>query len=330
VANAKRLVDAEPDFAMAYHLLAINDIALGRLDAARRVLDGAAARHLDIPQYVLDRHRLAFLEGDTRTREHLTSVAATQPAIEAFVYSQEATTLAYFGQMARSRDIAQRALALALQLDHRDAAARLEAGSAIRESLIGNAPAAARHASAALALSTGRDAVYGAAFAIAMSGDSAAAARLADDLVARFPEDTAAQFHYLPAIRALVAANGDDPGAALEALKLNTAYELGSPPSFYTGFYGVMYPTFVRGTVYLRSHRGAEAAAEFHRIIAHPALLASDPLGAVARVELARALVMAGERERAKAAYGDFLELWKAADTDIPLLQAAKDEYSRL
>jgi tetratricopeptide (TPR) repeat protein len=330
VADASLLVEAEPDFAMAYHLLAINDIALGRLEAARAVLDRAAARHLDLPQYVLDRHRLAVLAQDERARSRLTALAATQPAALEFVYAQEAATLAYYGQMSRSRDIAQQAVTLALQLDRKDAAARLEAASAIRESLVGNAKAAARHAQAALALSTGRDAVYGAAFALAMLGDSAGASRLADDLLRRHPADTAAQFHYLPAIHALIAANGGDPGTALDALKLNLPYELGSPPSFFSGFYGVMYPTFVRGRVYLTAHRGTEAATEFRKIIAHPALLAGDPLGAVARLELARALTVSGDRDGAKAAYREFLELWKAADADIPLLRAAHEEAARL
>ena len=330
VEKAKILVEAEPDFAMAYHLLATNEIALGRLAEARGVLDAAAARHLDLPQYVLDRHRLAFLAQDERARARLTESAAAQPATEEFVYAQEAATLAYFGQIGRSRDIAQRAVALALQLDRRDAAARLEAASAVRESLVGNPAEATQHADAARALSTGRDAVYGAAFALALLGDSAGATRLADDLWARYPADTAAQFHYLPAIHALVALNGGDPGKALDALKLNIPYELGSPPSFYSGFYGVMYPTFVRGKVYLAAHRGTEAAVEFRKIIAHPALLAGDPLGVVARVELSRALVMSKDRDGAKAAYREFLELWKAADADVPLLQSAKDEASRL
>lgn len=97
-----------------------------------------------------------------------------------------------------------------------------------------------------------------------------------------------------------------------------------------SGFYGVMYPTFVRAKLYLAAHRGTKAAAEFRRIIAHPALLASDPMGVVARLELARALAMSGDRGGAQAAYGEFFAVWRAADADIPLLKAAQDEASRL
>jgi hypothetical protein len=224
----------------------------------------------------------------------------------------------------------QRAVTLALQLDRRDLAARLDAGSALRESLFGNVEAATRDAMAALELSSGRDAEYGAAAALAFARNSSAAQRLTDDLAKRFPEDTAARYHYIPVIRALLALNRNEPRKALELLEVNVPYELGSPPSYYSGFYGVMYPVFVRGQAYLASHRGIEAAAEFQKIIDHPGLVVSDPIGALAHLELARALVMSGDKVRAKAAYADFLDLWKAADSDLPTLKSAKAEYARL
>jgi eukaryotic-like serine/threonine-protein kinase len=37
-----------------------------------------------------------------------------------------------------------------------------------------------------------------------------------------------------------------------------------------------------------------EAATEFQKIIVHPALVVSDPIGALAHLELARALVLSG------------------------------------
>ena len=124
--------------------------------------------------------------------------------------------------------------------------------------------------------------------------------------------------------------NRNEPKKALELLEVNVAYELGSPPSYFSGFYGVMYPVFVRGQAYLASHRGIEAAAEFQKIIDHPALVVSDPIGALAHLELARALVLSGDKVKAKVACADFLGLWKTADSDLPTLNAAKAEYARL
>ena len=124
--------------------------------------------------------------------------------------------------------------------------------------------------------------------------------------------------------------NRGDSRKALELLEVNIPYEFGSPPSYYSGFYGVMYPVFVRGQAYLASHRGIDAAAEFQKIIDHPSLVVSDPIGALAHLELARALVLSGDKVRAKAAYADFLDLWRTADSDIPTFKAAKAEYARL
>ena len=49
-----------------------------------------------------------------------------------------------------------------------------------------------------------------------------------------------------------------------------------------------------------------------------------------ARLGLARAYATQGDTAKAKAAYQDFLRLWKDADPDIPIFIAAKAEYAKL
>jgi len=39
---------------------------------------------------------------------------------------------------------------------------------------------------------------------------------------------------------------------------------------------------------------------------------------------------LSGDKIKAKAAYEDFLTLWKDADPDIPILMQARAEYARL
>jgi DNA-binding SARP family transcriptional activator len=73
-----------------------------------------------------------------------------------------------------------------------------------------------------------------------------------------------------------------------------------------------------------------EAAAEFQRILDRPGLLFADPVGPRARLELGRALAKAGEKAKAKAAYQDFLTLWRDADSDVPILKQARTEYAEL
>jgi hypothetical protein len=54
------------------------------------------------------------------------------------------------------------------------------------------------------------------------------------------------------------------------------------------------------------------------------------PLGALAHLQLGRAYAVAGDTAQAKSAYQDFLNLWKVADPDIPILKEAKAEYAKL
>jgi hypothetical protein len=75
---------------------------------------------------------------------------------------------------------------------------------------------------------------------------------------------------------------------------------------------------------------GAEAAIEFQKILDHRGIVVSDPIGALAHLQLGRAYVLSGDPSKAKTAYHDFLTLWKDADGDIPILQDARAEYSKL
>jgi hypothetical protein len=91
-----------------------------------------------------------------------------------------------------------------------------------------------------------------------------------------------------------------------------------------------LYPIYLRGEADLAAHRGAEAAAEFQKILGHRGLVVSDPIGALAHLQLGRALVLSGDASGAKRAYLDFLALWKDADADIPILGQARAEYAKL
>jgi eukaryotic-like serine/threonine-protein kinase len=86
----------------------------------------------------------------------------------------------------------------------------------------------------------------------------------------------------------------------------------------------------VRGLAYLAAHQGAEAAAEFQKILDGRNIVVSDPIGALAHLQLGRAFALSGDKTKAKAAYQDFLTLWKDADPGILILQQAKTEYAKL
>ena len=143
----------------------------------------------------------------------------------------------------------------------------------------------------------------------------------------RFPQATAVRFSYLPVIHARIALNHGDARRALDLLQAAVPHELGIPGGT---AYGRLYPDYVRGEAYLALHQGAQAAAEFQKILDHPGIVVSDPIGALAHLQLGRALLLAGDKTKARSAYQDFLTLWKDADPDIPVLEQAKAEYAKI
>jgi ATP/maltotriose-dependent transcriptional regulator MalT len=96
------------------------------------------------------------------------------------------------------------------------------------------------------------------------------------------------------------------------------------------GWLDLYMPAYLRGEAYMSLQRGQEAETEFLKIISHRGVVLNAEIGAVAHVGLARAYVMQGDNAKAKAAYQDFLALWKDADSDIPILKQAQAEYAKL
>jgi len=182
----------------------------------------------------------------------------------------------------------------------------------------------ARKRATALQLSKGLDVEYQAALALALIGDTARVQALATDLSKQFPEDTIVQFKKIPTLNAQLALNRNEPLKAIEALQPAAPYELGIMGTG-TG----LYPVYVRGKAYLAARDGSKAAGEFQKIIDHRVLVL-NPIGALAHLGLARAYALQGDTVKAKAAYQDFLTLWKDADPDIPILREAKSEYAKL
>jgi len=73
-----------------------------------------------------------------------------------------------------------------------------------------------------------------------------------------------------------------------------------------------------------RRHEGSEAAAEFQKIIDHRGIISNQPIGALAHLGLARAYAQQGDTAKAKQTYQNFLELWKDADSDTPILKGLR------
>jgi tetratricopeptide (TPR) repeat protein len=336
--------------ALNYANLVDSYLLLNRPEEARATAVEAQAKNLDSPALRFNLYQLAYLQNDAAGMAQQVVWGAGKPGVEDVLLYFEADTAAYSGRLAKAREFSRRAVASAEHAEEKETAAGYETDAALREALFGNAGEARQRAAAALALSTGRDVQFGAALALAIAGDLSRAQALAGDLAKSFPEDTIVQVNYLPTLRAQLALGRNDSSKAIEALQAAASYELGTAGS--GGFTLALYPVYVRGEAYLAAHRGSEAAAEFQKILDQRGVVGNEPIGALAHLGLARAYALqagfvAGAAAKggatqggnaadpaalakARAAYNDFFALWKDADPDIPILLAAKSEYSRL
>jgi eukaryotic-like serine/threonine-protein kinase len=330
LAEAQKAIELDPDFWVGYYSLGLMNVYLGRWEQGETALRAAAARGLDSDEFVMLAYDIAFLKDDKAGMEREAARARARPGGENWMSAREAFVAAYSGHLQDARSISRRAVLQAQQAGQPERASLWEAGAAVREALFGNATSAKERALDALKLSRDREVEYGTAFVLAMSGDSSRAQGLADEMQRRFPEDTSVRFSYLPVVYALLALHHAEPERALELLQVAAPHELGVPRSTISGLFGALYPLYLRGQAYLAMQKGREAAAEFQRILDHRGIVVSDPIGALARLQLGRALAMSGDKTKAKSAYQDFLNLWKDADPDIPILKQAKAEYAKL
>ncbi len=313
---------AEPNDEINYTNLGNGYVTLNRLDDAEAVYKQAEEHKLEGESLIENRYLLAFLKGDTARMAQFAAAAMGKPGTEDVLLAAQADTEAWHGKWKDASELTRRAMDSAQRNDAKETAAGYQVGAALREVELGNQEQVRADANAAMKLAPNRDVRAMAALALARAGDTAEAERLAKELDTAFPLDTLVQRYRLPSIRAAVALQRGNPEQAIEWLRVTSGIELGDA--------GYLLPAYLRGEAYLRLRDGKAAAAEFQKFIDHYGLVGNFPWGALARLGLARAYVEQGDSAKARAAYQDFLTLWKYADPDVPIYIEAKAEYARL
>ena len=327
--ETSKAIAVDPDSAFGYVSQALDYVILDHPEKANETIAAAWDRKLQPAQLILIRYCTAFLSGDTSTMEQQVKLAQNRPDTNDWITHGRALVAAYSGRLPQARELSNSAVALAQAAENHERAATFEGAAAIYESRLGDPSKARERAQAALKLSNGRDVEFAVAFALAQLPDTDQSQNLASELNRRFPQDTVVQSQYLPVLHALAALRDGHLEKAEEALASAERYELTVNPLSINSFYGALYPVYVRGEVFLKEGRGAEAAAEFQKIIAHRGIMLADPIAAMARREIGRAWHLAGNDTKAKTAYQDFLSLWNNAD-ELPILKQAKAEYAKL
>jgi eukaryotic-like serine/threonine-protein kinase len=323
----RELVRLSPDSPVPYFILGFNYVNLNRLDEAKAVYTQALEHKLDHPYIHADLYLIAFLQNDAAGMKQQAAWSAGKLGPEANMLASQADTSSYSGRLEEARDFSRQAMDSAGRADLKEAAATYAARSGLREALFGNFDETQRIAAMAMQRSTDQGVQFSAALALAYAGDVKQAQALTADLDKRFPESTIVQVNFLPTLYAKLTLGKGNASGAIDSLTASASYELGRCGNYE---WTVLYSVFVRGEAYLAAHHGSEAAAEFQKILDHRGIVLNEPIGALAHLQLGRAYAMQGDAAKAKAAYQDFLTLWKDADPDIPILVAAKAEYAKL
>ncbi|MFY9731306.1 MAG: winged helix-turn-helix domain-containing protein [Candidatus Acidiferrales bacterium] len=322
--EARESLRLEPESGLNYCTLAYRYLMLNRLIEARATIEEAQGKKLDSPSLHITMYLLAFWQSDAEAMAKQVAWGARRPGVEDKLLGLDAAAVAYFGRLKNARELSRRAVFSAEQAEEKETAIGYQGQEVVREALLGNFAESRALGATVRGHLMGEDVQFATALASAITGDTARGRMLADDMVKRFPEDTFVQFVYVPMIRAQLWITRRDPAKAIEALQAAAPYEMGDL------VYVKLYPAYVRGEAYLAMRDGSNAATEFQKIVDHPEVAANEIIGALARLQLGRARVLQGDTVKARAAYQDFLTLWKDADPDIPILKEAKAEYAKL
>ena len=326
LATAREYVRLDPT-PFGYWLVALGYLHLGRLNEARATIQQAEVNHVDPAVFGDILYGMAFLDNDSAAMDRASSGPWPfySPGAPNAARSNSA---AYHGQLRRSRELMEHAIAAAKQQGSANAAAAYTTSTALTEALLGNFPGA-RKALNQVGNSPDPFVKGNMAVATALVDDVSQSEKLAGDLDKQYPQNTYVRFGALPAVQALAALHRGKPDDAIEASSPISSHEVlyawNRPYSL-----PFMLPVYLRGQTYLAAHRGPEAVAQFQMILDHSGFVLNSITAPLAHLGLGRACAMQGDTAKARSEYQTFLSLWNDADPDIPILQQAKSEFTKL
>jgi eukaryotic-like serine/threonine-protein kinase len=319
--EAQETIRLDPNSAFSYGVLGGAYMGLDRFAEAKAIRQKEVSLKLDAVGEHVDLYLLAFLEGDKTAMQHEADWAKGRPDEFAMLETIAEATAAS-GRLQQAREIYRQAVDSAQRAKLPEDAAGIMGHQARTEAEVGNATQARELVRTALATDRSRPTLDFAGYALATAGDLAPAAAITDELTKRFPTDTLVNDVAVPSIRATVEVGRGNPGKAIELLQTATPFEFGWPAR--------VIPSYARGQAYLQLRQGKEAAEQFQNILSHRGICGTLVTCSLAHLGLGRARALSGDNAGARAAYQDFLALWKDADPDVPVLKEAKAEYAKL
>ncbi len=321
LAEAQETIRLDPNSAFSYGVVGGAYIGLDRFAEAKAIRQKQVGLKLDGTNEHADLYLLAFLEGDKAAMQREADWAKGK-ADEFVMLETVAEATAASGKLQQARSLYRQAVESAQRAKLPENVAGIIARQARVEAEVGYPTQAREAVRTALATDRGRSVLPFGGFAAATAGDVAQAGAITDELNKRFPSDSLVNGFWLPSIRAQMEITKGNASKAVELLQIAIPFEFGWPAR--------VIPSYVRGQAYLRMRQGKEAAEQFQNLLNHRGVCGTMPTCALSHLQLGRARALSGDNIGARAAYQDFLALWKDADPDVPILKEAKAEYAKL
>jgi tetratricopeptide (TPR) repeat protein len=318
VKDAIPLNPKDTDF---YSALAAALMGMGAYQDALKAVESAASQGLDSTDLRIVRADVELLQGKTPPPLTTPSWPKDEGDKEA-VMLHEAWLDVLSGKMKVARKkihvVADRMAARGFK----ESAGKVESDMAVVEAEYGDSRGAEEDLRSALAFSQKANVLINAVLVFSLTGQPSSANGVIAKLKAKFPKDTLVNEVWIPVARAIQAIAKNRPKDGLELLESSRLYELGQTAEYS--------PIYYRGLGYLRAKDGEAAAIEFQKIIDHRGVSPTSELYPLALMGMARAAATTGDEARSRGYYEQLLSQWKEANPDIPVLQEAKTEYSRL
>ena len=317
---ARQGIAADPNSGGAYSGLSYAYSATGRPDEAQQILDQALKRFPDSE----DMHWGAFwtaLSVDKRDEAQRQLTWAKGKPTEFTFLQIQARALQSEGKLKSSGEVMQQAMELERSQNLKEIEMSDLGVLAVVQADFGVCDQARKNA-ATIPTGKTRDADVNTGFVFATCGEGAKAETIASELSKNYPLDTFIQKVSVPQIRTRVALQRGDSAKAIEQLRPTEAYQF--------GYIADGKPVYLRGLAYLHAKQGSQAVTEFQKVIDHKPAFGASPYVSLARLGVARGLVLSGDPAKARIAYQDFFTAWKDADPDIPILKEARAEYAKL
>lgn len=314
----REAIRLSPNLPPPYYGLAQAFIRLNRFDEAREICERTLLQKLDSPFRHNLLYQLAFIQGDEAEMRRQIDWATGKPT-EYLMVNLQSESAAFSGRLREAHQLSRRATELAARRNLLEYAGGQTALTAEWSAVLGDCRQAREDIARASAYPRSPFSLVRTSLAHALCGEVRQAQTLTDEIVRQYPGEPIVEV-LIPLAQAAIEIRRRNRAQALQILQSVSRYESAS----------YFWQTYLRGQIYLSEKKGAEAAAEFQKILDHRGWSTASVFYVPAHLWLARAAVIQGDLAKARKSYQDFFALWKDADPDLPILIEAKKEYEKV